>query len=119
MRFDGLFSLNKRASMNTVHISLNFALAEKIESQKLAGIVSVCMEKIGFSDQPYLVYRHLDAGHPHIHIVNINIQKNGKRISLHNIGKNQSTTARKEIEEAYKLMKAEDQSKQQLEEIKP
>jgi hypothetical protein len=27
------------------------------------------MDKIGFGDQPYLVYRHLDAGHPHIHIV--------------------------------------------------
>ncbi len=110
-RFEGLISLNKRASTNTVHISLNFGLTEKIEKEKLPEIASVYMEKIGFAEQPYLVYRHLDAGHPHIHIVTTNIQKDGKRISLHNIGKNQSNQARKEIEVIYKLVKAEDQNK--------
>ena len=118
-RFEGLIALNKRASTNTVHISLNFGLNEKIEKEKLAEIASVYMEKIGFADQPYLVYQHLDAGHPHIHIVSTNIQKDGRRISLHNLGRNESTKARKEIEIAYKLVKAEDQKKQQSDEIKP
>jgi len=118
-RFEGLISLNKRASTNTVHISLNFGLNEKIERDKLAEIASVYMDKIGFGEQPYLVYQHLDAGHPHIHIVTTNIQKNGKRISLHNIGKNQSTQARKEIEVTYKLVKAEDQRILQSGEIIP
>jgi hypothetical protein len=118
-RFDQLIALNKRASTNTLHISLNFALNEKIEKEKLTEIAAVYMDKIGFGEQPYLVYRHLDAGHPHIHIVTTNIQKNGKRISLHNIGKNQSAKARKEIEIIYKLVKAEAQNKLQSEEIKP
>lgn len=117
-RFENLISLNKRAATNTIHISLNFGLNEKIEKEKLAEIASVYMEKIGFGYQPYLVYQHLDAGHPHIHIVSTNIQKDGKRISLHNIGKNQSTQARKDIETTYNLIKAEDQ-KSQSEEIKP
>jgi cellobiose-specific phosphotransferase system component IIB len=64
------------------------------------------MQKIGFDKQPYLVYQHLDAGHPHIHIVATNIQKDGTRISLHNIGRNQSEQARKEIEIEYGLVKA-------------
>ncbi len=118
-RFEGLISLNKRASTNTVHISLNFGLNEKIEREKLAEIASVYMSKIGFAEQPYLVYQHLDAGHPHIHIVTTNIQQDGKRISLHNLGRNESTKARKEIEIAYKLVKAEDQKKQQSGDIKP
>jgi len=118
-RFEGLIALNKRASTNTVHISLNFGLNENIEKDKLAEIASVYMEKIGFAEQPYLVYQHLDAGHPHIHIVSTNIQKDGRRISLHNLGRNESTKARKEIEIAYKLVKAEDQKKQQSDEIKP
>jgi hypothetical protein len=118
-RFEGLIALNKRASTNTVHISLNFGLNEQIEKEKLTEIASVYMEKIGFADQPYLVYQHLDAGHPHIHIVTTNIKKDGKRISLHNLGRNESTKARKEIEIAYKLVKAEDQKKQQSDEIKP
>src|SRR5678816_1137659 len=62
-RFERLIALNKRASTNTVHISLNFGLNENIEKDKLAEIASVYMEKIGFAEQPYLVYQHLDAGH--------------------------------------------------------
>jgi len=111
-RFEGLISLNKRASTNAVHISLNFGLNEKIDQETLAEIASVYMAKIGFAEQPYLVYQHLDAEHPHIHIVTTNIQKDGKRISLHNLGRNESTKARREIEIAYKLVKAEDQKKQ-------
>ncbi|MDQ2719950.1 MAG: relaxase/mobilization nuclease domain-containing protein [Bacteroidota bacterium] len=117
-RFDDLISLNKRATTNAVHISLNFALQEKIEKEKLIEIASVYMDKIGFREQPYLVYQHFDAGHPHIHIVTTNIEQSGKRISLHNIGKNQSAKARKEIEIIYKLIKAEDQNKLQPEEVK-
>src|SRR5688500_3051205 len=118
-RFQSLIDLNKRAVTNTIHISLNFGLEEKIGREKLTEIASVYMEKIGFSEQPYLVYQHLDAGHPHIHIVSTNIQKNGKRISLHNIGRNQSTQARKEVEIAYGLVKAEEQQENQSEEVRP
>src|SRR5438552_16186823 len=80
-RFEGLISLNKRASTNTVHISLNFGLNEKIDQERLLEIASVYMAKIEFAGQPYLVYQHLDAGHPHIHIVTTNIKNDGKRIS--------------------------------------
>ncbi|MBS1735169.1 MAG: relaxase/mobilization nuclease domain-containing protein [Bacteroidetes bacterium] len=111
-RFEELIALNKRASTNTVHISLNFGLNEKLAKEKLVEIASVYMSKIGFGEQPYLVYQHNDAGHPHIHIVTTNIQKDGKRISIHNIGRNESAKARREIEIAYKIVKAEDQKKQ-------
>jgi hypothetical protein len=118
-RFHQLISLNKRATTNTVHISLNFAENEKIEREKLIEIASAYMGKIGFAQQPYLVYQHSDAGHPHIHIISTNIEKNGKRISLHNLGKNQSAKARKEIEIMYNLIKAEDQKQKHIETIKP
>lgn len=117
-RFETLITLNKRASTNAVHISLNFGLNEKIDTDKLVQIASAYMDKIGFRDQPYLVYRHFDAGHPHIHIVTTNITNDGKRISLHNMGKNQSAKARKEIEIIFNLVKAE-QKKNLQEEIKP
>jgi hypothetical protein len=116
-RFQALIDLNKRATTNTIHISLNFAANEKIEKEKLSEIATTYMEKIGFGQQPYLVYHHRDAGHPHIHIVSTNIQKDGKRISLHNIGRNQSNEARKEIEKQFGLVSAEKQSKQQPENL--
>jgi hypothetical protein len=118
-RFEALIALNKRAATNTVHISLNFGIAEKLDQNKLAEIATVYMHKIGFNEQPYLVYHHLDAGHPHIHIVTTNVRNDGQRISLHNMGRNQSNQARKEIEIAYGLTKAEEQQKHHWEEIKP
>jgi hypothetical protein len=66
------------------------------------------LQKIGFANQPYLLYQHNDAGHPHVHIVTTNIKSDGTRIELHNLGKIQSEKARKEIENDYNLVKAED-----------
>lgn len=117
-RFEKQISLNKRATTNTIHISLNFAIGEKLSAEILKEIATLYMEKIGFGEQPYLVYIHYDAGHPHIHIVSTNIQEDGKRISLHNIGRNQSNTARKEIEKQFNLVRAEKQPKKALEAIK-
>jgi len=72
----------------------------------LKSIVDTYMQKIGFEDQPYLVYQHNDAGHPHIHIVTTNIKSNGNRIPLHNLAQNQSMQASKEIEQEFGLTKA-------------
>jgi len=105
--FERFISLNERTTTNTIHVSLNFDFSDKINTEKLQAIAREYMERIGFRNQPYLVYRHDDAGHPHIHIVSTNIQKDGSRISLHNLGKNQSEEARKEIEIEFGLIKAE------------
>ena len=105
--FERLISLNERATINTLHVSLNFDSSDKINTEKLQAIAREYMERIGFGNQPYVVYRHDDASHPHIHIVTTNIQSDGSRISLHNIGKNQSEKARKEIEIEFGLVKAE------------
>jgi hypothetical protein len=77
------------------------------------------MNKIGFGKQPYLVYQHQDAGHPHIHIATIKVKSDGSRIDMQNIGRNQSETARKEIEKAFGLAKAEDSTLQQAYGLKP
>ena len=86
-------------------MSLNFDSSEKMNIEKLEA--NKYMERIRFGNQPYLVYRHDDAGHPHLRIVTTNIQSEGSRISLHNLGKNQSEKARKENEIEFNLVKAE------------
>ena len=106
-RFLKLAELNTNAKRNTVHISLNFDPSENHSKEKLAEIADTYMEKLGFGRQPYLVYQHYDAGHPHCHIVTNNIQRDGKRIDLHLLGIRKSEPARKEIEEMYGLVKAE------------
>jgi Relaxase/Mobilisation nuclease domain len=112
-------TLNQNVKRNSLHISLNFDPSEKLKTEKLKEIAEAYMMKIGFGDQPYLVYAHHDAGHPHLHIVTTNIQNTGKRIELHNIGRNQSEKARREIEREFKLVKAEEQKLKQTFTIKP
>ena len=117
--FERLNTLNERATTKTLHVSLNFDPSEKLAENKLLQIASDYMEKIGFGNQPYLVYKHEDAGHPHIHIVSTTIKQDGSRINTHNIGRNQSEKARKEIEKMYGLVKAERQQQLPKPGIKP
>lgn len=117
--FEMLNNLNKRATTNTLHVSLNFDPSEKLSNDKLIEVANVYMEKIGFGQQPFLVYKHEDAGHPHIHIVSTTIKEDGSRINTHNIGRNQSEKARKEIEQHYSLIKAERQQQLMKPGIKP
>ena len=117
--FERLNSLNERATTKTLHVPLNFDPSEKLSNEKLVEVANAYMEKIGFGEQPFLVYKHEDAGHPHIHIVSTTIKGDGSRINTHNIGRNQSEKARKEIENLYGLVKAERQQKIMKPGIKP
>lgn len=106
-RFVKQASLNDNVKRNAVHISLNFDPSENHSKEKLNEIAKIYMEKIGFGKQPYLIYQHYDAGHPHLHVITNNIQRDGKRIDLHLLGIRKSEPARKEIEEIFNLVKAE------------
>ncbi len=119
-RMQDLIQRNERTKKtNTLHISLNFDPSEKHDIKKLSQIAQTYMDKIGFGNQPYLVYQHTDAGHPHIHIITTNIQSDGKRIDTYNIGRNQSEKARKEIEKEFGLIRAQDKKQTQVTGIKP
>jgi hypothetical protein len=63
--FENLIERNTRAKTNTLHISLNFDVGQNLSQNKLNQIATAYMDKIGFGDQPYLVYQHHDAAHPH------------------------------------------------------
>lgn len=117
--FERLNSLNERATTKTLHVSLNFSPNEKLGDDKLLKIAELYMNKIGFGEQPFLVYKHEDAGHPHIHIVSNTIKADGSRINTHNIGRNQSEKARKEIEQLFGLVRAEKQGQLRSPGIKP
>jgi len=97
-RFENLTMLNDRVKTNALHIMLNFDRDDQVDTAAFQQIANSYMERIGFGDQPYLVYQHKDVSHPHVHIVTTNIQPNGKRIDIHGIGRTLSEAARKELE---------------------
>jgi hypothetical protein len=118
-RFENLTMLNGKVKTNALHISLNFDVSEKLDNARLQAIANTYMDKIGFGEQPFLVYRHGDAAHNHVHIVATNIQPDGKRIALHNIGWMVSEPARKQIEQEFNLVRAESKTFKQHATIKP
>lgn len=109
-----LASLRENLNANTVHISLNFDPSEKLSQETLKEIARVYMDKIGFGNQPFLVYEHLDSGHPHIHLLTTKVDWNGKVINTNFIARDKSEPARKIIEKQFGLVKAEDSIKSQI-----
>jgi hypothetical protein len=106
-RFSVLNDNCTRSGYNTVHISLNFSPDDKLDNEKMQAIAQDYMQQLGFEKQPYLVYRHDDTAHPHLHIVTTPVKPNGSYINLHNLVQRKSEPARKAIEESYQLIKAE------------
>lgn len=118
-RFNHLTILKPRVKTNALHITLNFDASEKIDNAMMQKIAIAYMERIGFGEQPFLVYRHNDAAHRHIHIATTSIQRNGVAINLHNIGREVSEPARKEIEKEFNLVVAESKRYKPEPAIKP
>ena len=110
-RFQHRMELNE-AVKTSQHITLNFDPSDEMSNEKMRLIADRYMKEIGFEHQPYLVYRHHDAGHPHCHIVTTHVRSNGDPIEMYNVGKNQSEQARLLIEKEFQLTTAE--MKQQL-----
>lgn len=117
-RFRHLTDLRTSVKTNAFHVSLNFHSSEKLTTEKLQQIAATYMDKIGFGDQPFLVYRHYDAAHTHVHIVSTSITRWGEPIDLHDIGRLVSEPARKAIEEEFDLVRAESKNLKQFPVIK-
>jgi hypothetical protein len=111
-RFEVLIERRRRLKVNTLHISLNFSPDEKLSPQTMGAIAVDYIKRMGFGEQPFLVYEHKDAKHPHIHIVTTNIKSDGSFIDLNYIGKRLSEPARKAIEIDFGLIQAETRKKE-------
>jgi hypothetical protein len=118
-RFEHLTMLNTRVKTNAVHISLNFDEQDKLNNEQLQQITLSYMERIGFGDQPYLVYKHNDAAHTHVHIATINIKLDGNRIDTHGIGWKLSEPARIALEKEFGLVEAKGRKNSNILNIKP
>ncbi|SFW87402.1 relaxase/mobilization nuclease domain-containing protein [Chitinophaga sancti] len=106
-RLNKLAALHEDVTSPSVHVSLNFPPGEHPDEVTMQKIAKTYMDKIGMGDQPYLVYEHMDAGHPHLHIVSVKVRADGTRVNTQNIGKNQSREARLFIEKEYGLTPAQ------------
>ena len=102
-RFARLNALNNRSKVNMLHATLNFDRSDMLSVPQLAAIADRYMQGLGMEQQPYLVYQHLDAGHPHLHIVSSIIRPDGTRLKDNHIGRRLSAPTRKLIEKEFGL----------------
>ena len=110
-RFQHLNELNARSQVKMWHATLNFQPGEKLSDDQLTAIADRYMQGLQMENQPYLVYRHEDANHPHIHIVSSLIRPDGSRIDTDRMATRLSEPTRKAIEKEFHLQPARRQSK--------
>ena len=72
---------NKRTENLTFHVSLNPDPDDDVTEEMYREMAQEYMNKMGFGDQPYLVYHHNDLDRSHIHIVSIRVDAYGRAIS--------------------------------------
>ena len=102
-----LADLRENLKHKCVHISLNFHPSETFEQERLVEITESYMEKLGFGEQPYLIYHHKDTAQSHVHIVTTPICADGTNIKLHHLVERESEPARKAVEIEFNLVQAQ------------
>jgi len=101
--FTRLASLNENVPKAGLHFSLNFHPSDKLSDAQLVEISRDYMDKMGFGEQPYLVYSHTDVIHPHVHLLTTCIQENGKKITIPKSQVFYSQQISREMEQKYGL----------------
>ena len=78
--------LNPRVGKVVGHISLSFSVQDspKLSNEFIIQTAREYMEKMGIKDTQYIIGRHFDKEHPHVHIAFNRIDNNGKTISDRN-----------------------------------
>ena len=110
-RFEQMNSLHPTSKVNMLHVSVNFHPSETISPDLIKSIAEKYMAGIGLPEQPFLVYQHFDAAHPHFHIVTNLIRPDGSRLRTNNLGKNESRKIADSLEKEYNLVPAKGQKK--------
>lgn len=63
------------------HTSLNFPPDENLSDQKITAIAKEFLYESGFTQHQYILFRHHDAGHPHVHLLVNRIGFDGSIVS--------------------------------------
>ena len=70
-----------RTRKTVFHCSLNPHPDEKLSDERLVQIAKEYMEALGYSKQPYIVFKHNDIAREHIHIVSLRVDSKGRKIN--------------------------------------
>lgn len=104
--FESYLRANKKTENPIVHISLNPHPDDKLSDEQFSEIAQLYLEKLGYGDQPYLIYKHEDLDRHHLHIVTTCVKENGERMD-DSFEHRRSKDITRELEKIYNLLPAE------------
>ena len=95
-----------RTKKPVIHISLNPHPDDKLSDEQISAIALEYIEKMGYGNQPFVVYKHEDIDRHHLHIVTLAVDETGRKI---NDGNNFYASKRitREMEQKYGLHPAD------------
>lgn len=95
-----------RTEKPVVHISLNPHPDDKLTNEQLTEIAHEYMERLGYGDKPYIVYKHEDIDRHHLHIVSLRVDEQGRKIN-DKFEHRRSKEITRNLEQKYGLLSAE------------
>ena len=116
--FEPYLLANQRTEKPVLHISINPDPKDKLNDEQLSEIAQAYMQKMGFGQQPFIVYKHEDIDRHHLHIVSVCVDEQGKKIN-DKFEHRRSMTACRELEQEYGLIPADQRQRQEGLPLKP
>lgn len=78
--FDLYCDRNRRVRNPVIHFSLNPAPEDNLSEKRMIDLARDFMERMGYGQQPYIIFQHDDIQRRHMHIVSVRIDETGKEI---------------------------------------
>lgn len=79
--FEPFLQANRRTTNTVFHVSLNPSPEDRLTDEQLGEIAREYMERMGYGEQPYIVFKHGDIAREHLHIVSLRIDSTGRNFS--------------------------------------
>lgn len=103
--FEPYLLANRKTEKPILHISLNPDPKDKVSDEQFEKLAQKYMQKMGYAEQPFVVFKHTDIERTHIHIVSVCVDENGRKIS-DKFEKRHSMNVCRELEKQFCLISA-------------
>lgn len=114
--FEPYLSANIKTEKTVRHISLNPDPKDNVNDEQFTEMAQEYMERMGYENQPYIVFKHTDIDRTHIHIVSTCVGIDGKKIP-DDYDHKRSMAICRDLEQKYNLQKATKQEQKQTNKV--
>jgi len=103
--FELISAMKPNLTKKVYHTSISISPEEKLTNEQFQEIGEKYLNKMGFGNSQFVIYRHKDTEHPHIHVVTNRIDLSGQVVS-DRWNYRQSEKIIRELEKEYGLKEA-------------